>query len=130
MQIPEIKTQKPFETLLPLINVVFLLLIFFMLAGSFSAPELFKIQSPSADNDDKADRKEITLLINAEGKMALNKVEVDFEKLKSFLAQQENQTASLQIKADKHLKAGELLNVLDIIEASKIETVRLLTVSE
>ena len=48
----QIKTEKKvlyFETLLPLINIVFLLLIFFLLAGSFKSPEPFLVNSPYAN---------------------------------------------------------------------------------
>ena len=51
MQITEATKKNSYENILPLVNVVFLLLIFFMLAGSFGKPDLFKVQAPYANND-------------------------------------------------------------------------------
>ena len=51
MHIQEQQSKRELENLLPLVNVVFLLLIFFMVAGAFSSPELFTIKPTVAKNE-------------------------------------------------------------------------------
>ena len=67
MKIRQVTSTTHTENILPLVNVVFLLLIFFMLAGAFSKPDLFEVTAPSADNDNGADRKVLTILMNQNG---------------------------------------------------------------
>ena len=50
MKIIEQPEKKTFENILPLVNVVFLLLIFFMLAGSFSKPDFYKVDNNLFDS--------------------------------------------------------------------------------
>ena len=45
MRLKHEKKEYHFETLLPLVNIVFLLLIFFLLAGAFQPPEPFEVSS-------------------------------------------------------------------------------------
>jgi len=50
MHFPERRPDPTEERVLPLINVVFLLLIFFMLAGSLSVTEPFDIEPPASQS--------------------------------------------------------------------------------
>ena len=59
------------DRILPLINVVFLLLIFFMVVGSLSATDPFQISPPTSVNGDAGDPKDVVLLIGADGRPAL-----------------------------------------------------------
>lgn len=60
----------PLEPLLPMINVVFLLLIFFLMAAQLRPPEAFEVTPPSARAaaQDRAEAQgEFTLLMSADG---------------------------------------------------------------
>jgi len=119
------------ENILPLVNVVFLLLIFFMLAGAFSRPDLFKIEMPIAENDNSADRKIITILMNDNGELAYNDLIIDMQELEHFVtAEIENNSIEiLQLKADANMNAVRLLDVIEILNNTDLDTVHLITLS-
>ncbi len=73
------------ETLLPLINVVFLLLIFFMLLANVSVYIPFPVAPPDAATA-AAERAGLTIALSADGRLALNGQEVDDAGLASQIA--------------------------------------------
>ncbi len=58
--------RKPEENLLPMINVIFLLLIFFLIAARMTAPEPFAVTPPQAMTEAEA-QGDFTLFIAADG---------------------------------------------------------------
>lgn len=58
--------RRPQETLLPMINVVFLLLIFFLISARMTPPEPFAVTPPQAQADAEA-QGAFTLFIAADG---------------------------------------------------------------
>ena len=131
MQLKQQPSQSSDENILPLVNVVFLLLIFFMLAGAFSRPDMFKINSPIAENDNAADRKIVTVLINAEGEIAYNDLILDMEELMQRVSAEvaDNSLAILQLKADANMNAVTLIDIIEVLKDTGLESVHLLTVS-
>ncbi|MCG8693196.1 MAG: biopolymer transporter ExbD, partial [Minwuiales bacterium] len=49
------------DRILPLINVVFLLLIFFMLAGRLSAGDPFRVDPPASVSADPAEQRDLVV---------------------------------------------------------------------
>ncbi len=132
MQIPEEHKQQPFENILPLVNVVFLLLIFFMLAGAFSKPDFYKIDVPYANNNEVADRKELTVVMNAAGELAVDdRPYTDAELKKHLLAQGERADSGsilkIQLKADARAESKRLLAIMGLLAEANIDSVRLIT---
>ena len=131
MQLKQQPSQLPGENILPLVNVVFLLLIFFMLAGAFSRPDMFKIEAPVAENDNAADRKIVTVLVNAEGEMAYNDLILGMEELKQLVITEvkDNSLVTLQLKADANMHAVGLVDIMEALKDTGLESIHLLTVS-
>jgi biopolymer transport protein ExbD len=115
---------------LPLVNVVFLLLIFFMLAGAFSRPDLFRINIPTAHGGQAADREEMTVMLNAEGVLALDKRIIGDDELRSIVARRvrEDGLQQLQLKADAAVSATRLLDLLETLALTQLQSLRVLTV--
>ncbi|WP_038147566.1 ExbD/TolR family protein [Thioclava atlantica] len=57
------------EPLLPMINVVFLLLIFFLLAATLARPAPFAVTPPEASGEGEADAAGLTLFVGADGEL-------------------------------------------------------------
>ena len=55
--------KKRLPNLVPLINIVFLLLIFFMLSGTLSKKDLFEVDPPLSYTGSNAESPEMTILI-------------------------------------------------------------------
>lgn len=62
------------ESVAPMINVVFLLLIFFLMAATLRTPAAFETRPPASTTKDRAARAP-ELLISAEGRAAYRDVE-------------------------------------------------------
>jgi biopolymer transport protein ExbD len=63
-----LKNRKPLElSLTPMIDVVFLLLIFFMVTTTFSKESMIKIQLPQADGLDRSEKQQLVVTIDQAG---------------------------------------------------------------
>lgn len=117
------------DRLIPLINIVFLLLTFFMLAGTFQSADLLKITPPDMQTQGDIDAKSLVLQIDRDGRLAIAKESVELQDailtIKETFAKDEN--AEVYIKADRDLKAIELLKILETLSGQDIQNVRLMT---
>ena len=131
MQLKQQPISSKHENILPLVNVVFLLLIFFMLAGAFSTPDAFKVIIPTADNDNAADRKVLTILMNSEGELALDNSIINGDGLKKVVIDEvkKGSLVQLQLKADANVNATRLIDVMEILSDTGLNSLHLLTVS-
>lgn len=107
----------------PLIDVVFLLLIFFMLSSRFVSHPGIKITLPRAVTASLHPEEDVLIFITADDKLYLNEEEVTLEnllsKLKTKLSKVEKKTAV--IKADEKIDLGLAVKVMDIAKQAEAE---------
>ncbi|MDT0617118.1 biopolymer transporter ExbD [Salinisphaera sp. P385] len=115
------------ENILPLINIVFLLLIFFMVAGALHTRAPFEVEPPGTEHADGSNPDNHVLAISADGELALGGDTLERAALTARLREREGDTL-LQVKADSGLPAAELTELLSDIRAAGIPRIRLLTV--
>lgn len=115
------------DNVLPLINVVFLLLIFFMVAGSMQVRAPFRVQPPDTANAADATARPGVLVVGADGQLALGGKMVDKAELRKRLAERDG-GEPLQIKADADMKASRLSDLLALARGAGIAKVQLITV--
>lgn len=113
----------------PLIDVVFLLLIFFLLSSSFIMQPGIKIKLPHAKTSELQSRKEILILIDAKERIFLNERLVKAEnldkRLKEIVQRQNPKTAV--IKADGEVRHARVVEVLDVAKLVGIERLAIAT---
>jgi biopolymer transport protein ExbD len=115
---------------LPLINVVFLLLIFFMLAGALAPADPFRVDPPLSLSEAPPPAEPLTLLIGADGELALDGERLDEAGLLDRLGELIEPGAAapeLHIKADAALEALQVVGLLEKLRATGLRHVRLLT---
>lgn len=126
------------DALIPLINVVFLMLIFFMIAGQVSAPEALNIEPPISRQGRLTQPERILLLMDAQGRVALDGEIVPASALPDRLAarlataraaQANPSSASIGIslKADSSVTQGQLRTLLHQLRRLGIERLRVLS---
>ncbi|RKT44839.1 ExbD/TolR family protein [Thiocapsa rosea] len=116
--------------LIPLINVVFLLLIFFMLAGRLAPTESLALDPPRSDSLQSARAAPLVLLIDRTGQISLDGELLDETTLVEQLAERlADGTSHLQIKADATLEALRLVDLLERLRAAGAEDIDLLTLA-
>lgn len=124
------KNLKPVATnddnLLPLVNIIFLLLIFFMLAGVIAKQkDLYDVDLASATIEDYVEQNKNVLFISKDGLLILNDVKIDKADLKNKLVQIKDK--NILIAADGSLGSTQLNNILLILSDSDIKNVTLLS---
>ena len=114
------------DNLLPLVNIIFLLLIFFMLAGVIvKQKELHNVDLASATIEEYIEKDKNTLFINADGSLTLNDESIGKSLLKEKLILLK--TDNILIAADGSLDSSSLNKILLILSDSKIKSVTLLS---
>ena len=114
------KRNKLDITLTPMIDVVFLLLIFFMVTTTFSRETEIKIRLPEAEGEARNDQsKAITLTIDADGVYYVNNHQVINQKLttlkKAVLdAAGNSRTLPFIISADAKTPHQAVISALDV----------------
>ena len=117
------------DRILPLINIVFLLLIFFMLAGRLSASDPFDVAPPeSISTSDSGDEK-MLVLVGPEGQLAVNGVSATAAEMFRIVREaSEAERALIRLKADNAAPAAKLVAVMRQLREAGVQKVRLLTV--
>lgn len=102
------------DTLIPLINIVFLLLIFFMVAGQMSQGLLDKIILPETADHNSVSSKQDIIAINTQGLVTYNHKTMALE---TFI-QEYKASDSLVIQADSSLTAEAISPLFQLVEAN------------
>jgi len=97
------------ESILPMINVVFLLLVFFLMTAQLRPPEPVEVERPTAIAAQTAEA-ERTLYIGQQG--TLHFQEASGEAVYAALAEQAAARPVLQVRADAGLDADRLAQVM------------------
>ncbi|TVQ08218.1 MAG: biopolymer transporter ExbD [Bacteroidetes bacterium] len=97
-------------------DLVFLLLIFFMLTSTLVAPNAIKLLLPSSESRTMA-RQTITVYINAENAIFLEETPVDLDALQSGLvvALQNQESGSVVLRADQSVPVQYIVSVIDVV---------------
>ncbi len=116
------------SNIIPMINVVFLLLIFFMVAGTIRNIHSQDIEIPTSDSKQSLSVSALDITVNQHQEIRLNGEAITAEALGSAIAAHilkapSNQTVSL--KADKRLKAYQLDAVLNTLRSQGIKLITL-----
>jgi len=107
-----------------MINVVFLLLIFFLMTAQIAPPEPFEVTPPESSAEAPAEGRQI-LYVSAGGEMALGDLrgEAVFGGLGDL-----GENEPLMIRADKALEAREIAALLPRLAAQGVRRVKLVSV--
>ena len=117
--------------IVPLINVVLLLLVFFLLTGTIEPKEALPIALPEAAAGTRLEAAGLTLLVAADGRVALEDEPVEVDALGARLAQLTAgaDLLSLTVRADAATPASRLMPLLQMARAAGFDRVRLVTVA-
>ena len=114
------------ENLLPLVNIIFLLLIFFMLAGVIAKQkEMYDVDLATAVIDEYADEDNEIIFIKSDNTIIFNDVAITSQSLDNKL--QDLKDKNIIIAADKNISTNMLNKVLIKLNKNQISNVRLLT---
>ena len=122
-----ITTRKPSneDNMIPLINIVFLLLIFYMVAGQIKTFQAEGIELPLSSQSISTERTAIQLQINNKNQIYFNEDIVTLGQFDAKLAALKDIKISLHV--DKSITAEQLDTIMDILRKNRITTIKLHT---
>ena len=114
------------DNLLPLVNIIFLLLIFFMIAGVIAKQkEMYDVDLATAVIDKYSETKDNILFIKSDNSIIFNDTIMTTKTLGDKLKQLKDK--DIIIAADKFVSTSRLNKVLIELNKNKISNVTLLT---
>ncbi len=127
---PPRKSLMSDDRILPLINVVFMLLIFFMLAGRFSATDPFEIEPARSASEAPGQLEPLVVLIGADGRIGIGNEVVTRDALAREVGSRAgNGPATIRLKADGRADASQVIAVMELIRDAGGDKLKLLTLA-
>ncbi len=126
MRFRKTKEEEPRLGLAPLIDIVFLLLIFFMVTSHFDVASGLRIQLPEVAQrlfNQKDNR--LILVIDKSGRMFLEGKRLDLKALEKELDQAVNEKdlVHLVLQADKDVRHGAVVQAMDVAKSVGISSI-------
>ena len=111
-------------------DIVFLLLLFFMIASTMSSPNDMKINLPQSKTKSSTKTTIVKVSIDAEGKYSVARDREapqpkEFEEIEAFLQQEaaKDSTIFVALHADENTPYKEVVKILDIANTNKLKMV-------
>ena len=118
--------------LTPMLDIVFIMLIFFIVTSSFVRESGVEVNRPQASNSVAQKETGIFVAITANNQIFIDKRHVDIERVEAVLETLylDNPQANLVIQADRHAYNGTVVSVMDAAKGVGIEGIALATESK
>ncbi len=106
----------------PMLDVVFILLIFFIVTASFVKEAGIEVNRPEAATAVKKERANILVAISDTGEIWINKRQVDIRSVQANIERlkAENPQGTVVIQADKKATTDTLIKVMDAARAAGV----------
>jgi len=109
----------------PLIDIIFILVIFFMVTSTLIVHSGMKVKLPQAKNSKTVKQLKLVVYVDKDNKIFLNEEEVHKIKLKILIKEHiaKGGEPQISVKADKQVDYGEIIKVIDIAKDGGIEDI-------
>ncbi len=109
----------------PMLDVVFIMLIFFIVTTSFVKESGVEVNQPSAETTHRQDKNNILVAITPNGEIWIDKQQVDVRAVRANVQRLRAQSpdSAVVIQADKEARTGILVKVMDQIRLAGVENV-------
>jgi len=114
----------------PLIDCIFLLLIFFLLTSNFIFQPGIKINLPKAVTSEVIQENTIVITVTSDNRFYLNEAPITFVELKNKLKLSPNKNKPLLIKADRGVPLGKVVAIWDFCRDVGITQINIATNQE
>jgi biopolymer transport protein ExbD len=114
----------PAVPITPLIDIVFLLLVFFMLVTKFLNPSI-DLSLPESTTAQVNDEKSVTVAISADGRVAVDDIPVEWAELVGLLRSRAPDVDIVRVRADEETMHREVVRAFDCIRAAGLTEIAL-----
>lgn len=119
------RTRNTEDNMIPMINIVFLLLIFFMIAGQITAIQTQDIELPETVLGAPIEERQVTLQFTENKQLFFNGSPLSLDALGDAFDGLAVGEVNVSLQADKRVKAVDLDKILTILRARNIAKVTL-----
>lgn len=126
---PPVEENRTELSVVPLVNVVFLLLVFFMLVGQITSPEPLEVDPPVSEVGTEETPGTVKILLTRDGRVAVDGVVLSEADLTGRIAAMlaDRPATAFQIKADADTDAMRLIRIMERLRSGGVESLTLLT---
>jgi biopolymer transport protein ExbD len=115
MDFPRSKQMTREINMIPLINLIFILLIFFLVGGTIQKFDIIPVEVPVAESGKVIDEGHISVVLGQYDEMILNDELIDDSELEKRVAKmlESNPRKVISLKADARMPASKMINVMN-----------------
>ena len=116
----------------PLMDIVFILLIFFVATSSFTRETGVDVTKPQAQSASQLEKENLLIAITREGTIHMNERQVDLASLQDILKQSLAKAPDREavVIADKESETGVLVQVIDMCNLAGVKKVSIAAQAE
>lgn len=114
----------------PLIDMVFLLVIFFMLTSSFVLQPAIKVNLPRAVTSEAVKYRDVEITVSGENIVYLDGKAITVADLKNLLREAAKRQQGILLKSDRRASLGKVVEIWDTCRDSGITQINIATVQE
>ena len=117
----------------PLIDIVFLLLVFFMLATSFIQKSTIEVNLSSGKNVEIENEKNtIVLILNKKGQIYLNKKLINISSIRNEVISiiEKKPKSKILIKSDKKLAVQKVIRLIEEVRLAGTDNIKLINLEK
>ncbi len=109
------KAERPHIEIAPLVDIIFLLLIFFMLSSNFIKP-MIKMELPKAMFEEKLEKVDLVVTVDKDGGIYVNKEQVTIDDLHAALSEKMAALGKYDVifRGDRAIGYDMFVEILDI----------------
>ena len=106
-------------------DIMFFLLLFFLIVATFANPNVIKLMLPKAQSSQTVSKKQVSLSVTADKKYYIEKKAVEFSNLEAELSARQQQIPDLTIvlRTDASLTIQDLVDVLQLGNKLKVKMI-------
>lgn len=130
MEFEGLQRNRKIPTLTPLIDIVFLLLVFFMLTAHFVKDQSLDISLPEAESAQNLDKEEaLKIFLDNSGHVIINKKHIAPTELNKVLSDllQSRSNKQVILQGDKVAQLGLTVQVMDAARKAGAESLDIIT---
>ena len=116
--------------LIPFINMILLVVVFFLLIFVFAMAAPLNVKLPKAVTSDMVNGASITIVVTSENILYVNERVTTLQELKDLLSQTRDKDRSVLIKADRRASVGRVVDIWDLGRNLGIERINVATDQE
>ncbi|MGP1442783.1 MAG: ExbD/TolR family protein [Dialister pneumosintes] len=115
--------QKPMFMIIPMIDIIFFLLVFFMMSGAGGELKSLPVQLPTARHASDAYVPPVHIVLQKEGSLFIEEKQVSMEEAAQYMQHitKENGNVSALLEADKESSYGQVIEVMDMLKGAGVK---------